>query len=611
MPFAASQFSFPTHDCALNRSRRDHVVFCGEHRQTVLKILSSDFMSPSVVAYALDRLADLGIGHVFGVPGDYAFPINDAVEVHERLQWVPSANELNAAYAADGYARRRGAGIVCTTYGVGELSALNGLMGSMAERLPVFHLVGTPSQRIVRQGLICHHTLGDRNYERFESISASACCVSARLTPENAVIELERVIDKALEQSRPAYLTFPMDLALMPITGTPIQGSPIGEINQHDSVPEELEAVLDLLESRIAAASNPVVLPTITLKRFGLVNSFEIFLKTSGLAYATTPMDKSLLSEDHPAFLGMYNGKRSTPESLQSIVEGADLLIDLGGLVQEDLNTGLWSGSLNPNRIISVHADWVQAGHQVFTSVSISDVLVGLTTRFKKASKHLFCCGKDRSVQPASLLPLSEVNEAPTSSMSFYPQLQQFLRPSDLLVSDTGTCLLKLNAIRLPAGVAMESQTLWSSIGWGTPAALGCALAEPERRVVLVTGDGAHQLTVQEIGVMSFTGANPVVIVLNNGLYGVEALISETGHAYNDLPPWRYADLPAALGCEGWWCGRAGTVSELAQALEEINNHPGGAYLEVMIPAEESQPLAEEIIETIHQTTTPHSMPPS
>ena len=107
-------------------------------------------MTPSVVTYALDRLADLGIGHVFGVPGDYAFPINDAVEVHPRLKWVPSANELNAAYAADGYARRKGAGIVCTTYGVGELSALNGLMGSMAERLPVFHLVGTPSLRIVR-----------------------------------------------------------------------------------------------------------------------------------------------------------------------------------------------------------------------------------------------------------------------------------------------------------------------------------------------------------------------------------------------------------------------------------------------------------------------------
>ena len=562
-------------------------------------------MSPSVVTYALDRLADLGIGHVFGVPGDYAFPLNDAVEVHPRLQWVPSANELNAAYAADGYARRRGAGIVCTTYGVGELSALNGLMGAMAERLPVFHLVGTPSLRIVRQGLICHHTLGDRNYERFEAISAAASCVTARLTPENAVIELERVIDKALEESRPAYLTFPMDLALMPITGNPIQGAPIGTINQHESVHAELEAVLDLLTSRIAEAERPVVLPTITLRRYGLVEVFEAFLRASGLTYATTPMDKALLSEDHPAFLGMYNGARSTPAELQEVVEEADLIIDLGGLVTEDLNTGLWSGRVDPNCTVSLYSDWVQAGDLVFTSVSISDVLAGLISRFQATSLRTPAWGERRFVQPQPLLPLSGGGDQPTESSSFYSRLQRFLRPTDLLVSDTGTCLLQLNAMRLPGGVAMESQTLWSSIGWGTPASLGCALAEPERRVVLVSGDGAHQLTVQEIGVMGFMGVKPVVIVLNNGLYGVEALISETGHAYNDLPPWRYAEIPAALGCSGWWCGRAATVTELEQSLAAINAHDGAAYLEVLIPAEESQPLSEDVIEMMHQTATP------
>ncbi|MEB3308278.1 MAG: thiamine pyrophosphate-binding protein, partial [Cyanobacteriota bacterium] len=559
----------------------------------------------SVVNYALDRLADLGINHVFGVPGDYSFPINDAVEVHPRLQWVPSANELNAAYAADGYARRRGAGIVCTTYGVGELSALNGLMGAMAERLPVFHLVGTPSLRIVRQGLICHHTLGARFYERFEAISAAASCVSARLTPENAVIELERVIDKALEESRPAYLTFPMDLALMPITGTPIQGAPIGAIHQHVSVASEREAVLDLLMERIAAAERPVVLPTITLRRYGLVEAFGAFLRASGLPYATTPMDKAVLSEDHPAFLGMYNGARSTPAELQGVVEDADLLIDIGGLVTEDLNTGLWSGRVDSRRMVSLYADWVQSGDQVFTSVSISDVLSGLTRRFQAAAPRTATWGDDRPVLPQPLLPLSGAGEQPTGSASFYPRLQRFLQPTDLLVSDTGTCLLQLNAMRLPGGVAMESQTLWSSIGWGTPAALGCALADPDRRVVLVTGDGAHQLTVQEIGVMGFTKVRPVVIVLNNGLYGVEALISETGHAYNDLPPWRYAEIPAALGCSGWWCGRASTVAELERSLASINAHEGAAYLEVLIPAEESQPLAKEVIEMMHQTATP------
>ncbi len=562
-------------------------------------------MTTSVVSYALDRLADLGIGHVFGVPGDYSFPLNDAVEVHPRLQWVPSANELNAAYAADGYARRRGAGIVCTTFGVGELSALNGLMGAMAERLPVFHLVGMPSLRIVRQGLICHHTLGDRVYDRFEAISSAASCVSARLTPENAVIELERLIDKALEESRPAYVTFPMDLALMPISGTPIQGSPIGTIHQHASVAVELEAVLDLLMGRIAAAERPVVMPTITLRRYGLVAAFEAFLEASGLVYATTPMDKSVLCEDHPAFLGMYNGARSTPAELQAVVEDADLVIDVGGLVMEDLNTGLWSGRMNASLTVSLHADWVQAGDQVFTCVSISDVLAGLTRRFKGIPQRNASWGDRRPVQPQPFLPLQGAGDQLTNSASFYPRLQQFLRPKDLLVSDTGTCLLQLNAMRLPAGVSMESQTLWSSIGWGTPAALGCALADPERRVVLVSGDGAHQLTVQEIGVMGFMGVRPVVIVLNNGLYGVEALISETGHAYNDLPPWRYADIPAVLGCSGWWCGRASTVAELEGALAAINDHHGAAYLEVLIPREESQPLAEEVIETMHQTTTP------
>lgn len=558
---------------------------------------------PTVVKYTLDRLADLGIGHVFGVPGDYAFPVNDAVEVHPRLTWVPSANELNAAYAADGYARRRGAAILSTTYGVGELSALNGVMGAMAERLPVFHLVGAPSLRIIRQGLICHHSLGDRHDQRFEQISAAACCVSARLTPENAVIELERVVDKALEDSRPAYLVLPMDLALMPISGTPLRGQPLGSVRQHRSVAGELAAALDLVSQRLAAARRVVVLPTISLRRYGLVPAFEAFLQASGLTYATAPMDKGLLSEDHPAYLGLYNGARSSPPALQALVEEADLVLDVGGLILEDLNTGLWSAKLDPQRIISLRADWVEAGSRVFTSVGLGDMLDGLSARLTPpASGRPW--GDARALKPSGPLPLVGQPPQPLTSDRLYPRLQRFLQADDLLVVDTGTCLLRCNALQLPGGVAMESQTLWGSIGWATPAALGCALADPGRRVVLVTGDGAHQLTVQELGVMGLCGINPVVIVINNGLYGIEAVISETGHTYNLLPPWQYSRLPEAMGC-AWWTGRAATVAELDGALAAIRNHPGAAYLEVIIPAEESQPLPDAVIDHLHQTATP------
>ncbi|MBM5822596.1 MAG: alpha-keto acid decarboxylase family protein [Cyanobacteria bacterium K_Offshore_surface_m2_011] len=563
---------------------------------------------PSLVQYTLDRLADLGIGHVFGVPGDYAFPVNDAVEIHPRLQWVASANELNAAYAADGYARRRGAAILSTTYGVGELSALNGVMGANAERLPVFHIVGAPSLRIVKQGLICHHSLGDGQHERFEPISAAACCVSARLTPENAVIELERVIDRALEQSRPAYLVLPMDLALMPISDAPLHGSPLGSLPQRLSVGGELEAALSLVAERIRQASRAVVLPTVLLRRYGLVPALERFLAASGLPYATTPMDKALLPEDHPAFLGLYNGGRSAPAALQELVEQADLLVDVGGLVQEDLNTGLWSDHLDPRRIVSLREDWVQVGGaggpNVFTSVGLGDMLEGLAARLQPPPGGSRW-GADRPLQPPQPLPLAGEPQDTLSSDLFYPRLQRFLSANDLLVVDTGSCLLRTNPLRLPAGVAMESQTLWGSIGWGTPAALGCALAEPQRRVVLLTGDGAHQLTAQELGVMGACGIAPVVIVLNNGLYGIEAVISETGHAYNVIPSWQYSRLPEVLGCQGWWSGRVTRLAELEQALAAIQRHPGGALLEVVLPAEESQPLPEPVIERLHQTHTP------
>ena len=215
--------------------------------------------NPSIVAYVVQRLSELGIDRVFGVPGDYAFPIDDAIETCPSVAWVGCANELNAAYAADGYARRNGAAILTTTYGVGELSALNGVMGSKAHRLPVFHLVGQPSRRITYQHLVTHHTLGDGVYGNFEALSAAAACVQANLTPDNAIDELERVIREALRQSAPAYIVIPMDFALMPVVGTPVKGKPLAQIKRQSSAPEELAAAAKAIIARLKAAKNPVL----------------------------------------------------------------------------------------------------------------------------------------------------------------------------------------------------------------------------------------------------------------------------------------------------------------------------------------------------------------
>lgn len=554
--------------------------------------------NPTIAEYAVQRLSDLGIDKVFGVPGDYAFPIDDAIEVCPSLQWVACANELNAAYAADGYARRMGAAILSTTYGVGELSALNGVMGSKAHRLPVFHLVGQPSRRITRQHLVTHHTLGDGVYGNFEALSGAAACVSANLTPDNAVEELERVIREALRQSAPAYIVIPMDFARMPIVGTPIKGRPLAEIKRVSSAPQELAGAVATIVTRLKAAKNPVALPSAMIARYGLQAKLAAFLDKSNMAFATSPNDKGIISEAHRNYLGLYAGLSSAPASVKAAVESADLILDLGGLMRADANTGIWTDALPLDRLISVHESWVQIGSAIFSQVAMGDVLDALIAQTPTFNGH------GAAPAPAQLPMSGNMNDA-VSSASFYPRLQRFLKKGDVLVIETGTCMLHLNAMALPDGVASESQTLWGSIGWATPAALGIVMANRAGRTVLVTGDGSHQLTFNEIAVMGRYGVKPIIFVLNNGLYGIEDIVSERGHPYDDVAPVQYHLLPQAMGCKNWLTAKVETVAELEDALAKISAADSAAYIEVMIPDAESQPMSDAAIDMTYKTRTP------
>lgn len=551
---------------------------------------------PTVAEYVLDRLADLGIDRVFGVPGDYAFPFDDAIEASERLQWIVCANELNAAYAADGYARIKGISILSTTYGVGELSAINGVMGARAQRLPVFHIVGAPSTRIQKQGLITHHTLGDGVFNNFQHLSASACCVTAHLTPDNVVSEMERVISEALRLSAPAYITVPMDLAKMPIIGTPVKGLALAQIKRAKSDPESLSAALDFVIEKINVAKSIVALPTYLVGNYGLRESLLAFLSQTGIPFATTPMDKGIVSESHPQYLGICSGAWSNPAGLNVAVEGADLVLDIGGVVFEDFNTTFWSSNISPQKLLTLGDHFVRLGDTIFTSVALEDMLKGLIEKLKALPQLKFS---------SSLSPLSVEAEPtqPTSSANLYPRIQKMLRSGDVYVVETGTCTIHSTPMLLPKDVGFQTQTLWGSIGWATPAAMGICMANQKGRTVLITGDGSHQLTANEIGVMGRYGIKPIIFVLNNGLYGVEIVLSEKGPSYDDLAPWHYAQIPAAMGCDKWFSARVCTVAELDAAIARAQVHDGGSYIEVMIAAEESQPLPESIQQQIYQSS--------
>src|SRR6516225_8238111 len=332
---------------------------------------------PTVADYIVRQLAHEGITDCFGVPGDFAFKLCDAVARSETIRWIGCSNELDAAYAADGYARVRGCSMLCTTYAVGELSALNGVMGAKAERSCVFHLVGMPAMRSQRVGQVIHHTFGDGVFQNFANISAQAACVSAVITPDNCVHEMERLIATARAESRPAYILVASDYAVTPVAAS----DPVPYLKPA-SGPDLARAVAAIAE-RIEAARSLTVLPAYTVARFKLQRSLRALIETLGCPFAAMAMDKGVLSEAHPQFVGTYSGAASSP-AVREAVEGADLIIDAGGVCFHDINTSAYSSRIPPERLVTIGVDHVRIGDRIYNPVRMGDVFEMLARSVRK-----------------------------------------------------------------------------------------------------------------------------------------------------------------------------------------------------------------------------------
>jgi indolepyruvate decarboxylase len=156
-----------------------------------------------------------------------------------------------------------------------------------------------------------------------------------------------------------------------------------------------------------------------------------------------------------------------------------------------ELNTGFWGDVVNTDRAISIHDNWIRIGTDIYLNVAIADILDALVKKIKP---------RKLPAAPAyGQLEMTGSGAQRTSSANFYPRLQRQLKAGDTVVIETGTSMFHLNGMRLPTGVDAQEQGLWGSIGWATPATLGVALDKKAGRTWLVTGDGSHQMTLNEL----------------------------------------------------------------------------------------------------------------
>lgn len=487
----------------------------------------------TVADYLLDRLKELGINEVFGVPGDYNLQFLDHITASKDLEWIGNANELNAAYMADGYARTKGISALVTTFGVGELSAINGLAGSYAESVPVIEIVGSPTTTVQQNKKLVHHTLGDGDFLRFERIHEEVSAAIAHLSAENALSEIDRVLTVAMTEKRPVYINLPIDIAEMKAS------APTTPLNHTtDQLTTVESAILTKVEDALKQSKNPVVIAGHEILSYHIENQLEQFIQKFNLPITALPLGKGAFNEEDAHYLGTYTGS-TTDESMKNRVDNADLVLLLGAKLTDSATSG-FSFGFTEKQMISIGSTEVLFYGEKQEAVQLDRFVSALSTlsfsRFKE------------EMSSVKRLATPKVRDEKLTQKQFWQMVESFLLQGDTVVGEQGTSFFGLTNVPLKKDMHFIGQPLWGSIGYTFPSALGSQIANKESRHLLFIGDGSLQLTVQELGTAIREKLTPIVFVINNNGYTVEREIHGATEQYNDIPMWDYQKLPFVFG---------------------------------------------------------------
>ncbi len=470
--------------------------------------------------------------HVFGIPGDYVLGFYDQL-LKSGMQTVVTCDEQGAGFAADGYARVHGLGVVCITYCVGGLKVVNPVAGAFAEKSPVVVISGAPGLNERDKNPLLHHKVRDFNTQQrvFEEITVASAALE---DPDTAFSEIDRVLHAAARYKRPVYLEIPRDL--VGVAGRPDHRAR----NRHEaSDPLALAEALAEATTRLNAARQPVILADVEVHRFGLQDDLLKFVEKTGIPVAATILGKSVVAEQHPLYLGVYEGAMGR-DDVREYVESSDCVLLLGAFMT-DINLGVFTAKLDPAKSISVTSENLTISYHSFDDVRFKDFLRGLLAadlRKHTASTH------PRPLQIGEFQPGRRGEKVTIARL--FERINAFLGDNTIVVADVGNALFGASDLFIRHRTEFLGPAYYASMGFAVPAALGAQMARPNLRPVVLVGDGAFQMTGMELSTIARHGLNPVIIVLNNAGYGTERHIHDG--PFNDVLAWQYHKLPEIFG---------------------------------------------------------------
>ncbi|KAJ0882949.1 putative pyruvate decarboxylase [Helianthus annuus] len=552
------------------------------------------------------RLVQIGVSDVFSVPGDFNLTLLDHLIAEPGLNLVGCCNELNAGYAADGYARSRGVGACVVTFTVGGLSVLNAIAGAYSENLPLICIVGGPNSNDYGTNRILHHTIGLPDFSQELRCFQTVTCYQAVVNNlEDAHELIDTAISTALKESKPVYISIGCNLAAIPhptFSREPVPFSLAPKLSNKMGLEAAVEAAAEFLNKAV----KPVMVGGPKLRVSHACDAFVELADASGYALAVTPAGKGLVPEYHPHFIGTYWGAVSTAFCAE-IVESADAYIFVGPIFNDYSSVG-YSLLLKKEKALIVHPDRVVVGNgPAFGCILMKDFLQALAIRIKKNTTAYE--NYHRIFVPEGH-PLKCAPREPLRVNVLFEHIQKMLSSDTAVIAETGDSWFNCQKLKLPQGCGYEFQMQYGSIGWSVGATLGYAQAATDKRVIACIGDGSFQVTAQDVSTMLRCGQNSIIFLINNGGYTIEVEIHDG--PYNVIKNWNYTGLVDAIhnGEGKCWTTKVVCEEDLIEAIETATGAKKDCFCFIEVMAHKDD-TSKELLEWGSRVSAANSRPPN
>ncbi|MFF4055277.1 alpha-keto acid decarboxylase family protein [Streptomyces sp. NPDC001668] len=533
----------------------------------------------TVGQYLVDRLRQLGLAHLFAIAGDYSIEWLNRYVTPGGIEIVEEVNEVNAGYAADGYARMKGIGALCVTYSAGALCAVNAVAGAYVEKVPLVLINGTPSiKRTItfeQTGFSAHHFISGRetDFQSFEHLTVAAIRIE---NPDLAPTLIDYALTRCISDRRPVYIELLQDM--VDLECEPPRGllKPARILSDETSLEQSVAQICARLES----AENPLIWLGVEIDRLGLQDKAMRLIQQLNVPFVTELLSKAVLSEDDALFAGVLDGQASST-GVTDLVGTSDFVLALGVWLT-DINSLGWDPDYDKTAFASFDA--VKFGTFFGGQVALEHLMDGIL-----AENVTPRAGKPPE-KPARSAPT--VGEADVITyQGFYNYVQQYIDTDTIVGADASMNYFGSLLLDVPRPGGFIVQSSYSSIGYSAPAATGICLAKgPDQKVVVFSGDGGFQMTAQCLSTQTRFSLDPVIFVIDNGVYAVEQWLADASVFHSDKPyykpcelhRWNYSRLAEVFGCRGW---EVGTYGELKEAVAgALDNSSGPSIIQVRVP---------------------------